>query len=362
MRLLIDLSAYQSCQSGVFIYADRLIKGLRDNEAKNIFLLCNKNIFEEMRKRYPEFKCIKSNVNNEGRLNILKNSITWTKEINKIDCDAVVSPQFYSTYFFCNKPVFQTFHDLHALSVNGIKERLIYAFCLPIIIARSRKIITISDYVKKEILKKYVFFNRKKFHTIYNAVMICENKGKRIISQKYILYVSTLYKYKNVITLLKAFFLIKDEIEHKLIIIGKSPDQSWEKEAFPFIKQNKLDNRIIHISESVSDEALANYYANADLLVHPSTKEGFGFTPIEAAIHKIPVITNKDTALYETTKGLLNYYTPSTDEKELAEVMKKVLRHPQRMKELEKISDIFKTEYDYRSQAEKLYNYIISNI
>ncbi len=32
------------------------------------------------------------------------------------------------------------------------------------------------------------------------------------------------------------------------------------------------------------------------------------------------------------------------------------------MKELEKISDIFKTEYDYRSQAEKLYNYIISNI
>ena len=192
--------------------------------------------------------------------------------------------------------------------------------------------------------------------------MICGNKGKRIISQKYILYVSTLYKYKNVITLLKAFFLIKDEIEHKLIIIGKSPDQSWEKEAFPFIKQNKLDNRIIHISESVSDEALANYYANADLLVHPSTKEGFGFTPIEAAIHKIPVITNKDTALYETTKGLLNYYTPSTDEKELAEVMKKVLRHPQRMKELEKISDIFKTEYDYRSQAEKLYNYIISNI
>ena len=80
-----------------------------------------------MRKRYPEFKCIKSNVNNEGRLNILKNSITWTKEINKIDCDAVFSPQFYSTYFFCNKPVFQTFHDLHALSVNGIKERLIYA-------------------------------------------------------------------------------------------------------------------------------------------------------------------------------------------------------------------------------------------
>lgn len=44
-------------------------------------------------------------------------------------------------------------------------------------------------------------------------------------------------------------------------------------------------------------------YSNASLFVSPSLMEGFGFTPIEAAIHCVPVVCTKETALYETTKA-----------------------------------------------------------
>lgn len=169
--------------------------------------------------------------------------------------------------------------------------------------------------------------------------------GTSPLQAGYLLYVSSLLKYKNVLTLLKAYNLIKEQINRKLVIIGRVinlADDSWEKEALPFIQKNHLERFIIHISQPLADDELSRYFQFTDLFIHPSLLEGFGYTPIEAAIHKVPVLTTKETALYETTMGLLNYYSPATDEHALAEKILLLLENKVAPEELERISETLK--------------------
>ena len=161
-------------------------------------------------------------------------------------------------------------------------------------------------------------------------------------------------------TLLKAFNINKDKIEQDLVIIGKQMDNSWKDEALPFIKTEHLENRIIHIEKTISNEKLAQFYEYADLFIHPSLLEGFGYTPIEAAMHNAPVISSKETALYETTIGLLNYYEPANDEKAMARQIKRLLQNPPSLEKRKEISDTLQKQYDYRLQAKKIYEYLLN--
>ena len=67
----------------------------------------------------------------------------------------------------------------------------------------------------------------------------------------------------------------------------------------------------------VTDEERNWLLTNAALFVTPSLFEGFGRTPVEAAICRIPVISTKETSLFEATQGLCSYVENPTDEKEL---------------------------------------------
>ncbi|MEY4066492.1 MAG: hypothetical protein RIR26_2700, partial [Pseudomonadota bacterium] len=55
--------------------------------------------------------------------------------------------------------------------------------------------------------------------------------------------------------------------------------------------------------EALPDELLAQLYRCADVLVHPSQAEGFGFPPVEAALSGLPVIYRTGTAVDGHFKG-----------------------------------------------------------
>lgn len=106
---------------------------------------------------------------------------------------------------------------------------------------------------------------------------------------------------------------------------------------------------------------MASLYKNASLFVSPSLMEGFGFTPIEAALYEVPVICNKESALYETTKGLLNYYEPGTDEYALSRMMYQILTSPNL--DLASIAKTYEMAYSVKRQAQDfiaLFNTVLS--
>lgn len=359
MKVLIDLSNHINIYTGITIYAQRIISGFEKNGYNDVIILCHPNIYSFMDKRFSKYLCIKAKMSTyKGVIGKLFNSYIQGKQINKLDFDILFRPSLSPSILFTTKKTVQTIHDMQGLKIgNFIEKPFIYIYTL-IAILKSLHIITISNYVKKDVIKYYPFIRKDKLVTIYNSVVLenSDNNEKTSLSSGYILYVSMIREYKNLLTLLKAFNKIKHNTTLNLIIIGRPMGSYLEKVILPYINNNNLSSRITMITEHISNELLIKYYKQADLLVHPSLLEGFGFTPIEAAMLHTPVLTSKEAALYETTMGLLNYYEPATDYNVLANRIIQVLENPYSKIKLKYIAKQFSMQYDECKQAEKVWN------
>ena len=201
MKLLFDLSSNQNIYDGVTVYALRILKGFKKHNYHHITILCNSAIYDYITSNYPEYTCIKAKIdNNNGSL--IKNGWKWHKQVKNIDCDVIFSPNPYLTYF-TTKKIIQTIHDLQPLKIYSGRTLLAFRIFLPLILLRSHRIITITDFVKKEIKRIYPFIPARKLHTISNCVIVDPTRyPSSPLPERYLLYVSTLweYKYSHLIT------------------------------------------------------------------------------------------------------------------------------------------------------------------
>lgn len=360
MKILIDISNIKSEYEGVAVYALNILKGFKDNKYTNILILAHPQIYKFIKDTFPEYTCIKAIIPQTGKHLFFKEGLLWSKQINNIECDIIFSPAPHFTHLFCKQKIIQTIHDLQPLALYKGKDLILYKLLLPLLLLRSHKLITISNFIKNNILQNYSFIKNQKIQTIYNSVITYDYKEEKApVSYKYLLYISNLWEYKNVFTLVKAFNIIKEQTDYRLVIIGRNTPY-WENTVSPFITKHNLKDKIIQINSVLSNDEIAQFYKHASLFIHPSLMEGFGYPPIEAAIYETPVLTTKETCLYETTQGLLNYYSPAKDEVELAKKIMMILQNPPTSEYLKSISEKLKQEYNYKEQAKKIYQFIIS--
>lgn len=155
-------------------------------------------------------------------------------------------------------------------------------------------------------------------------------------------------------TLLKAFNLIKDKIDEDLVFCGGYKDETIFAEMQEFIAKNGLRERVKMLFR-VSDEERNWLLTNARLFVTPSLFEGFGRTPVEAAICKIPVISTKETSLFEATMGLCNYVENAKDEKELSFLMYEKLANRDTDEKLEQIANTLSENYEPMNLDKKIF-------
>lgn len=307
MRIGIDFHSAERDGSGNCTYIRNLVENLIKIDRKNEYFLYVVNIGHPY---YEKFK----NIDNVHLCPTLTNNpfvripLLGLKTI--LDQIDVLHVQYIAPPIYAGKLVV-TIHDvsfLHFPKCFRKFELYRQKILIPINIKRSDKIITVSDYSKKDIINKYNIKEDKVVVT-YNGVnpifkhldnsfekkKVLEKYG---IKKEFILFVGRVDARKNVPALIKAFLALKKEknIPHQLVIVGK-------KDFLPNYIQKEIETSIcnadIIFSGYLSEEDLLLFYNLASVFVYPSLYEGFGLPCLEAMACGCPVVSSNISSIPE---------------------------------------------------------------
>jgi glycosyltransferase involved in cell wall biosynthesis len=173
---------------------------------------------------------------------------------------------------------------------------------------RANKIITISEYSKRDIIR-CLGYPEDKIDVIYPGVdnnkyylnqnvNILEKYGLRK-NGKYVLYVGSEQPRKNVDVLIKAFYQLKKRFNDvKLIKVGRSQLTRERSNIKKIVREMSLQSDVVMLDYVVEND-MPKIYNIADVLVFPSLYEGFGLPVLEAMACGTPVITSNTTSIPE---------------------------------------------------------------
>jgi glycosyltransferase involved in cell wall biosynthesis len=171
----------------------------------------------------------------------------------------------------------------------------------------ARVVICISEFTRGGLLEAFKFPPERAVvahlgvHPRYRPMEADETRrtlARYGITEPYILHVGKLQARKNILRLLEAFHLLKQDrsIPHKLVLVGR---KTWtSSEVGPLIDRLKLAPHIIHTGH-VPDEDTPHFYGGASVLAYPTLYEGFGLPVIEAMACSTPVVAANTTSLPE---------------------------------------------------------------
>lgn len=257
--------------------------------------------------------------------------------------------------FYKNKIV--TIHDLgFEVFPNTYSKKFLffYKWLIPKIISNSKKVLTVSNFSKDEIIK-YYGTPAEKIEVVYNAVGsdFHEIRDENLSTQNYFLAVSSLNYRKNLPLVLKAFKLFsKKHSDYKLYIIGDFDSKSFSSLNLDGYKRIKG----IEFKGRVSDQDLIKYYSNAVAFVYPSFYEGFGIPPLEAQSCNCPVIVSAVSCLPEIFDQSVLYCDYEDSDSLLVQM--NTVKEGSCRERLINLGMNNRKKYDWQISAEKVYKII----
>lgn len=195
---------------------------------------------------------------------------------------------------------------------------IIYIFFLKLLYLRANKIIVNSRDIKKDIIKKFFFLERK-IVILYNPIFSFKKKiTKNTNKNKIILNISRMHKQKNHMLLLNGFSeCLKKNKDLILILIGEGPEEDNIRKK---IHNLKIDNNV-KIFKPLSN--LDKFYASVDLYVHTSKYEGFPNVLAEAISNGVYCVsTPSSSSVYDIIfDNQYGFITKSFCHKELSQII-----------------------------------------
>ena len=117
----------------------------------------------------------------------------------------------------------------------------------------------------------------------------------------FVLFVSSLWPYKNCDGLLKAFAQA-DLPGHRLVVVGPGRDVAYVAELRALAESLGIADRVDWIGGVPLDETV-HFYRAASVFAYPSHNETFGLPILEAMATGCPVVTSERSAMPETAGG-----------------------------------------------------------
>ncbi len=301
-----------------------------DTEDWIITLLLSKDNAESFQK-YNQFSCFDLDICSINSVSP-KDRVIWQntkmgKHLKEKGITLCLEP-VYGKPFFGTRGIdfITTIHDLQAIHYPQYfsKGRVAWMkLSWRNAINTSKKIITISNYVKEDVEKVYPRAVGKT-QVIYDAININldEVAGTELLDElcvksgSYYYTVSSLFLHKNLKSIVMAIAELKrkkSDMFFPLVVSGIGGRKRDELDQV--IVANDVKNEIIFTS-FVSDAERNMLYKNCKAFLFPSIFEGFGMPPIEAAAFGVPVLTTRCTSIEEVTGGILNYVDNPLDAEE----------------------------------------------
>lgn len=202
-----------------------------------------------------------------------------------------------------------------------------YRYALPRIGRNNKKILTVSQYSKVQLVK-WGIADEEKIEVIYNGVehvlRIKKNDDVlRVLGLKpkaYSIALANTQVHKNIKVLIEAYSL-PDLRNRKLVLFGGATKDAFEK-----CGVTVPDN--IVFAGFVSDSELRSLLENANAMLFPSLTEGFGLPPLEAMLLGTPAICAECGALPEVCGSETDYVRPDAPKEWATRILELISEPP----------------------------------
>lgn len=133
-------------------------------------------------------------------------------------------------------------------------------------------------------------------------------KSEHNLPSSFLLFVGATEARKNLVNLLQAFSLVKEEYRGLFLVLAGPKGEDHER-ILSKIHELKLEDSV-EILSYVDELKLKYLYSQAELFVFPSWHEGFGIPLLEAMASGIPIATSETGALPEVGGDAALYFNP----------------------------------------------------
>lgn len=336
MRIGVDARMYgPKIATGIGAYIKNLTDELFSLDQENeYFLFLRDPAYAEYIPPSPKIKKVKVNCPWYS----LSEQLLMPLILLKYRLDLVHFPHFNAAVFYPKKFII-TVHDITPKFFPGPKAkksfirrwgyRLVFALSL----ARAKKIISVSEHTKDNLVKHFKIPAKKievihlgidsSFKETDDPLRISTIKEIYEITKPYLFYLGVWRDHKNLPGLISAFNLLKEksDFDYQLVLAGQ-PDPRYP-EIEQAIRASPYKNDV-NRPGFVPQGDLPALYSAASLFVLPSFCEGFGLVAVEALACGCPVAASKTTSLPEILGEAGIYFDPHNPAA-MAETIERVL-------------------------------------